>query len=273
MARTARRPSPVSRRAIGDSAIWGIETNLAYLGAVLASAVFRDAAMTTATLDSFAFRPRSIEVLAPGTQTSLQDWPGRIGYWDVGVPPSGPMDDRSFRLANRILGNPDGACALEITLSGPTLRFEHEAVIALAGAEMAATLDGAAVPWFEPVVVQPGQVLAIGRVQGPGNRAYLAIEGGFDAPLYLGARATFALGKFGGHAVGCLRTGDSLRIGAAPVGARARRSRRRRLRMTGRSACCTARMVRRTSSRTPTSPISSVSLTRFTTTPPAPAFG
>jgi urea carboxylase len=90
--------------------------------------------MTTATLNSFAFAPRSIEVLAAGTQTSLQDWPGRIGYWDVGVPPSGPMDDLSFRLANRILGNPEGVAALEITLSGPTLRFEHAAVIALAGA-------------------------------------------------------------------------------------------------------------------------------------------
>jgi urea carboxylase len=207
--------------AIGGSAIWGIETNLAYLGAVLDAPVFRDAGMTTATLDGFAFAPRSIEVLAPGTQTSLQDWPGRLGYWDVGVPPSGPMDDRSFRLANRILGNPEGVVALEMTLSGPTLRFEHEAVIALAGAEMAATLDGVALPWLQPVIVQPGQVVAIGRVQGAGNRAYLAIEGGFAAPLYLGAKATFALGRFGGHAVGCLRTGDTLRIGTAAVGPRA----------------------------------------------------
>ena len=207
--------------AIGDSAIWGIETNLAYLGAVLEAPVFRDAAMTTATLNSFAFAPRTIEVLAAGTQTSLQDWPGRLGYWDVGVPPSGPMDDRSFRLANRILGNPEGVAALEMTLSGPTLRFEHDAVIALAGARMTTTLDGVGVPWCEPVAVRSGQVLAIGRVQGAGNRAYLAIESGFDAPLYLGSRATFALGQFGGHAIGCLRTGDTLRMGAAQVGPRA----------------------------------------------------
>jgi urea carboxylase len=205
-------------KAIDDSAIWGIETNLAYVGAVLAAPVFRDAAMTTATLNHFAFAPRTIEVLAGGTQTSLQDWPGRIGYWDVGVPPSGPMDDLSFRLANRVLGNPEGAAALEITLSGPTLRFEHDAVIACAGAEMAAMLDGVAVPWFEPIAVRAGQILAIGRVRGPGNRTYLAVAGGFDAPLYLGARATFALGGFGGHATGCLRTGDSLRIGAGAVG-------------------------------------------------------
>jgi urea carboxylase len=204
--------------AIGDSAIWGIESNLTYLGAVLQAPVFRDGAMTTATLGDFAFAPRTVEVLSGGTQTSLQDWPGRIGYWDVGVPPSGPMDDRSFRLANRLLGNPEGVGALEVTLAGPTLRFEHPAVIALAGAEMTATLDGASVPWFEPIEVEAGQVLAIGRVRGPGARAYLAIAGGFDAPLYLGARATFALGQFGGHAIGCLRTGDTLRIGHAPLG-------------------------------------------------------
>ncbi|MBW4022265.1 MAG: 5-oxoprolinase/urea amidolyase family protein [Proteobacteria bacterium] len=222
IAHGADRAEAVARlaAAIGDSAIWGIESNLAYLGAVLAAPVFGEAQMTTATLDAFEFAPRTIEVLAPGTQTSLQDWPGRIGYWDVGVPPSGPMDDRSCRLANRILGNPEGAAALEITLAGPTLRFEHAAVIALAGARMPATLDGAPVPWFEPVAVGRGQVLAIGRVAGAGSRAYLAVEGGFDAPLYLGARATFALGGFGGHATGCLRIGDTLRIGAAPVGPR-----------------------------------------------------
>jgi urea carboxylase len=223
IAHGADRAEAIERlgRAIGESTIWGIETNLSYLGAVLDAPVFRDAAMTTATLNSFDFAPRTIEVLSAGTQTSLQDWPGRLGYWDVGVPPSGPMDDLSFRLANRILGNPEGAAGLEITLAGPTLRFEHEAVIALTGAEMAATLDGAAVPWFEPVAVRAGQVLAIGRVKEAGNRAYLAIEGGFDAPLYLGARATFALGQFGGHAIGCLRTGDTLRIGTALVGPRA----------------------------------------------------
>jgi urea carboxylase len=222
IARGPDRAAAIARLAgaIEDSAIWGIETNLAYLKAVLGAPVFRDAAMTTATLDGFAFTPRTVEVLAPGTQTSLQDWPGRLGYWDVGVPPSGPMDDLSFRLANRSLGNPEGVPALEITLSGPSLRFEHDAVIALAGAEMPATLDGVAVSWFEPVTVQAGQVLAIGRVRGAGNRAYLAIAGGFAAPLYLGARAAFALGGFGGHAIGCLRTGDTLRMGSAAVGPR-----------------------------------------------------
>lgn len=62
-------------------------------------------------------------MLSAGTQTSVRDFPGRLGYWAVGVPPSGPMDDRALRLGNRLLDNPPGAAALEITLNGPTLKF------------------------------------------------------------------------------------------------------------------------------------------------------
>ena len=198
--------------ALDASTVWGIESNLDYLRTVLRSDAVRDAAMTTATLAALPYRPRSISVLTPGTQSSVQDWPGRLGYWDVGVPPSGPMDDRSFRLANSIVGNPPGAAALEMTLTGPTLRFNADAVIALAGALMPAALDGAPVPCFEPVPVAAGQVLTLGTVQGPGQRAYLAVRDGLDGPRFLGSRATFALGKFGGHATGVLRTGDVLRL-------------------------------------------------------------
>ena len=102
--------------------------------------------MLTRTLQTFAYRPNTIEVLAPGTQTTVQDWPGRLGYWAVGVPPSGPMDPLSFRLANRLVGNDGGRGRLEITLSGPTLRFNSDTVICLGGAELAATLDGEPVP-------------------------------------------------------------------------------------------------------------------------------
>ncbi len=142
----------------------------------------------------------------------MQDWPGRLGYWNVGVPPSGPMDDRHFRLANRIVGNPEGAAGLELTLRGPTLRFNLDTVIALTGARMSATLDGVPAPYDQPIRVAQGQTLTLGAIEGPGNRTYLAIRNGVDAPLYLGSRATFALGKFGGHAAGPLRTGDVLRI-------------------------------------------------------------
>ena len=72
----------------------------------------------------------------------MQDWPGRVGYWAVGVPPSGPMDDLSFRLGNRVVGNDEGAAGLEVEVHGPTLRFNRPAVVCLTGASMGATLDG-----------------------------------------------------------------------------------------------------------------------------------
>ena len=197
--------------ALDKSSLYGIETNLAYLRAIARSQVFRDGKAITATLKSFPFVSKSVEVLAPGAQSSIQDWPGRIGYWNVGVPPSGPMDAFSFRLANRLVGNDEGAPGLEITLTGPTLRFGCDAIIALGGARMKATLDGEPVAWWRTLTVKAGQVLAIGAIDGPGNRAYLAVAGGFDVPDYLGSGATFGLGGFGGHATGTLRTGDVLR--------------------------------------------------------------
>jgi urea carboxylase len=202
-------------RALNESEIWGIESNLGYLSAILELAPFRKAEMLTRTLTEFTFIPRTIDVLAPGTLSSVQDWPGRLGYWNVGVPPSGPMDDRHFRLANTIVGNPEGAAALELTLRGPTLRFNLDTIVALTGAKMVAALDGAPIPYNEPIQILCGQVLTLGAIEGPGNRTYLAISNGIDAPLYLGSRATFTLGKFGGHAAGALRTGDVLRIAAA----------------------------------------------------------
>jgi urea carboxylase len=201
--------------AIEATRIWGIETNLAYLAAVIADQAFATGTMTTGTLGSFAFQPRTIDALVPGAQSSLQEFPGRLGFWAVGVPPSGPMDDLSFRLVNKLVGNPEGTAALECTLTGPSLRFNAPALAALGGAEMAATLDGAAVPYWTPFKIATGQTLTLGKIPGPGNRAYLAVRGGFDAPMFLGSRATFSLGGFGGHATGVLRTGDVLRLSAA----------------------------------------------------------
>ncbi|VFU09947.1 Urea carboxylase [Methylocella tundrae] len=199
-------------RALRASDISGLESNLPYLAAVLDLEPFRAGEMITKTLSEFTFVPRTIDVLSGGTLSSVQDWPGRLGYWNVGVPPSGPMDDHHFRLANRIVGNLEGAAGLELTLRGPTLRFNLDTIIALTGARMSATLDGEPASYDEPIEVRRGQVLTLGAVNGPGNRTYLAIRNGIDAPLYLGSKATFALGKFGGHAAGALRTGDVLRV-------------------------------------------------------------
>ena len=213
---TREEATQAMSRAIDASAIWGIQTNLAYLAAVVRDPVFANATMTTQTLAAFAFDSPTVHVVRPGVQSTLQELPGRIGFWHVGVPPSGPMDDRSFRVANRIVGNASGTCALEMTLAGATLRFDRATTIALAGATMPATLDDRSVPYHVPIDVSAGSVLALGAIVGPGSRTYLAVAGGFDAPEYLGSRATFALGKFGGHATGALATGDVLRLGAAP---------------------------------------------------------
>lgn len=196
---------------LASTRVHGIETNLEYLRHVIASPAFASGETTTRFLDSFAFVPRTIEVLEPGTYTTVQDYPGRTGYWDVGVPPSGPMDDYAFRLANRIVGNASQAAGLECTLEGPTLRFDDEALIALTGAECAPTLDGVSIPMWTPVHVSAGQVLAIGRALS-GCRTYLAVRNGLDVPVYLGSRSTFVLGQFGGHAGRTLRSGDILHI-------------------------------------------------------------
>ncbi len=198
--------------ALAGSSVHGIETNLDYLQTILNTDAFREGRPFTRFLSGLEFRPLSIEVLHAGTQTTVQDSPGRLGFWSVGVPPSGPMDDLAFRLANRIVGNPPGAAGLELTGKGPTLQFGVDSVIALTGASMTATLEGRVAPFWEPVLVKAGNVLALGSIEGAGQRAYLAVKGGFDVPEYLGSRSTFALGKFGGHVGRALRKGDVLRL-------------------------------------------------------------
>jgi urea carboxylase len=198
--------------ALSATRLCGIETNLGYLQAILDSDAFRAGDVTTSLLKDFAFASSTAEVVSPGTLTTVQDYPGRLGYWNVGIPPSGPMDHLSFRLANRIVGNLEGTAALEITVAGPTLRFATDAVIALTGAPLPATLDDVEIAPFAPIAVRKGQLLQLGRIGELGCRAYLAIRHGIDAPEYLGSRATFTLGLFGGHAGRVLRTGDVLRI-------------------------------------------------------------
>ncbi|HEY9250666.1 MAG TPA: urea carboxylase, partial [Rariglobus sp.] len=198
--------------ALADTRVHGLENNLPYLRQIIASEGFRIGSVTTKYLSTLPFIPSTIEVLEGGTQTTVQDYPGRIGYWDVGVPPSGPMDNLSFRLANRLVGNPDTAAALEITVNGPSLRFNTPAVVALTGAHMPATLDGKPVAQHRAFRIRAGQTLRIASIDGPGLRAYLAIRHGLDVPDYLGSKSTFTLGLFGGHSGRALRVGDVLRV-------------------------------------------------------------
>ncbi len=199
------------RLALGATRLHGIATNLDYLRQVIATTAFQTGSVWTRMLDSFRFQPSSIEVLQPGTYSSVQDYPGRVGYWDIGVPPSGPMDDFAFRLANRIVGNHPSAAGLEFTLQGPTLRFHCDATIALTGADCPADLDGETLDYWQPITVRAGQVLTMGRARH-GCRTYLAVRNGFDVPVYLGSRSTFALGQFGGHAGRTLRVADMLAV-------------------------------------------------------------
>jgi len=196
------------KEALYSTRLAGIETNLDYLRKVCSSTEFQAGAVTTAFLARFPYSRRAIDVIHGGAQTTVQDVPGRVGYWNVGVPPSGPMDALAFRLANRLAGNSESAAALEITISGPELKFGVETVIALTGADMSATLNGAPIPLWTAVQVPAGGVLKMKATTTAGMRAYLAVAGGFDVSPYLGSLSTFMLGSFGGHAGRALRSGD-----------------------------------------------------------------
>ena len=175
---------------------------------------FRGRPRSTRVTDESSAARRVALAITGGFSTTLQDYPGRQGYWHVGVPPSGPMDSLSFRLGNRLLGNPEGAAGLEVTLSGPTLRFESATAVCLAGADCDALLDGQPAPPYCPVAVAPGQTLKLDRVKGPGLRAYILVAGGFQVSAYLGSRSTFTLGGFGGVHGRSLAAGDSLELPA-----------------------------------------------------------
>ncbi|QNI02571.1 urea carboxylase [Halomonas sp. SH5A2] len=194
---------------LDHASVYGITTNRTWLAHVLRAERFQQADLDTHWLTTLEWAPPVIEVLAPGTMTTIQDFPGRQGHWDVGVPPSGPFDDWSFRLGNRLLDNPADAAGLEITLTGPTLRFHRATQIVLAGAELSATLDEETVAFWQVIDIPAGATLTLGKA-AVGARAYLLMRGGIRCPRYLGSRSTFTLGQFGGHGGRALRSGDML---------------------------------------------------------------
>ncbi|MCG6970113.1 MAG: urea carboxylase [Gammaproteobacteria bacterium] len=200
--------------ALQGTELYGIETNVDYLTHILASENFAHGSVYTRYLNTFAYSATTVDVLSAGTQTTIQDYPGRTGYWDIGVPPSGPMDDLSFCLGNRLLDNSADCAGIEITLNGPILRFNVATQIVLSGAQTDARLDGEPVKFWEVINVPPGSTLQTGKVSGAGARAYLLVKRGFDVPEYLGSRSTFTLGQFGGHAGRPLLAGDVLHIQA-----------------------------------------------------------
>ncbi len=154
---------------------------------------------------------KAIDVLDGGMMTTVQDL-GRFGYQRYGVPTSGALDQFALRAANRLVGNPEGAAALEMTAIGPRLRFLAPATIALTGADLQARIDGQALARWESAAVEAGATLSFDGPQD-GIRGYLAVAGGIDVPPVLGSRSTYTRSKLGGLDGRPLKAGDTLDVG------------------------------------------------------------
>ncbi|THV33700.1 urea carboxylase [Glycomyces buryatensis] len=196
--------------ALAETRIEGVHTNLGQLRAAAVDPRVAAVEHTTSTVAHIDDTSPRIDVIAPGVLTTVQDFPGRIGYWQVGVPPSGPMDDYSFRLGNRALGNAEGLPGLECTIAGPTLRFSVPVTVCVTGAPAPVTLDGETCEQWEPIAVPSGSDLAVGQIADAGARAYILFQGGLDVPTFLGSASTFPPGRIGGYTGDQLRTGDRL---------------------------------------------------------------
>jgi len=159
-----------------------------------------------------------VEVLEAGLLTTVQD-AGRPGYRRVGVASAGPMDARAHAAANRAVGNPTAAAALECTVVGPALAFLSPVRFAVAGGDLGAVLERAdlgswPVPLGAAVFARPGNVLRFAGTRA-GGRAYVALQGGIDVPVVLGSRATDLASGFGGFAGRALAASDRLAVCAA----------------------------------------------------------
>ncbi|WP_199036591.1 urea carboxylase [Glycomyces salinus] len=199
--------------ALAGTRIEGVHTNLGQLRAATVDERVAAAEHTTGTVATIADTSPRIDVIAPGVLTTVQDWPGRVGYWQVGVPPSGPMDDYSFRLGNRALGNDEGLPGLECTVAGPVLRFTTATTVCVTGAPAPVTVDGEPARQWEPIEVPAGAELAVGQVADAGARTYILFDGGLDVPTFLGSASTFPPGRIGGYTGDQLRPGDRLTPG------------------------------------------------------------
>ncbi len=195
--------------ALDNTKIYGLTSNVSYLRALLEYSDYARGNLSTHILDGFRPEYPALEVLDGGILSLIQDYPGRTGYWQVGVPPSGPMDSRSFRIGNLLLGNPEGLPGIELTLKGGSYCFRGGAWFCLTGADMKAQLDGKIVPMYQAVWANAGQTLQFGEVEC-GLRTYLLIQGGLDVPGVLGSASTFTLGRLGGLNGRALRPGDVL---------------------------------------------------------------
>ncbi|KAF2718512.1 hypothetical protein K431DRAFT_314827 [Polychaeton citri CBS 116435] len=197
---------------LSRSQICGPSTNLEFLAAIVKDERYKDGETMTNFLQSFVYTPNAISVLSPGTNTLVQDLPGRptVGK---GIPHSGAMDPVALSIANILVGNEAGKEGLEITLSGPELHFLGSAVVSLCGATMDANLDGDEFPMWSRKHIKTGQKLRIGKITNGGCRAYLAVYGGFPSIAdYFGSKSTSPVITIGGQQGRALVPGDLLTI-------------------------------------------------------------
>lgn len=194
------------------SKILGPPTNLDFLASVLEDETVKSGKTLTKFLSTFNYAPAAIDVLQGGAYTLVEDWPGRptIGR---GFSHSGPMDPLAFRIANSLVGNDQGTAGLEITLSGPDLKFLGPAIVALTGAPMETTLDGKPISYWTRTKIEAGQRLKIGKSTGGGCRSYLAIYGGLPTIAeWFGSKSTAPMTAVGGYQGRALAAGDLLGI-------------------------------------------------------------
>lgn len=153
-----------------------------------------------------------LEVIAPGLLTTVQDR-GRHGYQAFGMPVAGAVDEYALRIANILVGNQEGAAALELTLLGPQLKVLAPIKLALTGADLGAEINGQEFPRWETVAVKSGDEIAFTAAKS-GCRAYLAVAGGIDVPEVMGSRSTYLRGKIGGLDGRALKAGDHIAAGS-----------------------------------------------------------
>jgi 5-oxoprolinase (ATP-hydrolysing) subunit C len=158
---------------------------------------------------------RAVEIVEPGLQATVQDYPGRTGMLRQGFFPSGAMDSFALRAANVLVGNPQNAAGIEVTLGGFALRLSAGTTVAVCGAQAGVKLDGDALPRWESRPASAGSELEVEISPGPGFRLYVALSGGIDVPELFGSRATYTMGGLGGFEGRPLASGDRLPLGVA----------------------------------------------------------
>lgn len=202
-------------RALTQSKVQGCPTNIHFLADIVNNQRFSKGDTTTAFLDTFSWRPSTVDIVSAGAYTTIQDLPARRGVTN-GVPESGPMDAVSFRVANLIAGNAETTEGLEVTLIGPELLFNVSATVAVTGGVVDVSIDGRPADMYTRLHVPAGSKLKIGQVRS-GCRSYVAIKGGFpNVPVYLGSKSTTSTLGLGGYQGRQLQPSDALDIVESP---------------------------------------------------------